>query len=165
MSNINELIEKYWNAETTLEEEQAIKTYFKKGKIADEHKHLAPLFGYYSKVVNMTAKFEPNVTMKTTTKVISLNVWLRSIAAVAFLAIASFAVVKYMMPVADQNIPIATASGQAKIINIEDPEEAMEYTEDAIMALASVLKISKEELRKGLKTIDNAPVIGQGSNK
>src|SRR5512134_1073451 len=44
---INELLSKYWNCETSLEEEAELREHFKKGNIPDEHKESAPLFQYF----------------------------------------------------------------------------------------------------------------------
>lgn len=44
---INELLSKYWNCETSLEEEAELREHFKTGNIPDEHKESAPLFQYF----------------------------------------------------------------------------------------------------------------------
>jgi hypothetical protein len=42
--NIAELLDRYWEGETTLTEEQALKEYFASGAIRPEHQQFAPLF-------------------------------------------------------------------------------------------------------------------------
>jgi len=41
---IEQLLERYWNAETTLEEESILRTFFSQKDIPDEMQHLRPLF-------------------------------------------------------------------------------------------------------------------------
>ena len=44
---INELLSKYWNCETSLEEEAELREHFKASNIPDELKETAPLFQYF----------------------------------------------------------------------------------------------------------------------
>jgi len=46
---IDELIEKYYECETTLEEEKILQEYFTSDNVAAEHKYLIPQFIYYEK--------------------------------------------------------------------------------------------------------------------
>jgi hypothetical protein len=46
-NRINELLDRYWNCETTLEEEQQLREYFKGGEIREEWKETAVLFRYF----------------------------------------------------------------------------------------------------------------------
>lgn len=45
--NINALLEKYWNCETSLEEEQQLKAYFRGKEIPEQLKETAVLFQYF----------------------------------------------------------------------------------------------------------------------
>ena len=45
-NQINTLLEKYWEGETSLAEEKQLKSYFRQSNIADEHRELMPLFGW-----------------------------------------------------------------------------------------------------------------------
>lgn len=46
-NRLNELLSKYWNCETSLEEEQQLREYFKGGNIPEEWKDTAALFRYF----------------------------------------------------------------------------------------------------------------------
>ena len=48
-NQINELLEKYWNCETSLEEEQALREYFKGQEIPESLKDVSALFQYFEK--------------------------------------------------------------------------------------------------------------------
>src|SRR5688572_9173682 len=45
--NVEELLKKYWNCETTLEEERQLREYFGGHNIPDQLKDAAPLFRYF----------------------------------------------------------------------------------------------------------------------
>jgi hypothetical protein len=46
-NRINELLRKYWNCETSLEEEAELREYFKSANIPEEQRDTAPLFQYF----------------------------------------------------------------------------------------------------------------------
>ena len=47
-NNINNILEKYWNAETNLQEEAVLRAYFASADVADDHKEYVGLFYYMS---------------------------------------------------------------------------------------------------------------------
>lgn len=48
MKDIDLLLEKYFEGETTLEEESILRNYFRQSEIEDRHKVYAPMFNYFS---------------------------------------------------------------------------------------------------------------------
>ena len=57
-SDIQTLLDRYWDGETTLEEERALKAYFASGEIDERFRSVAPLFQVLrqEKLVNLTVK-------------------------------------------------------------------------------------------------------------
>ncbi len=45
---IDELLSKYWEGETSLQEEQFLQQYFSSGSVREEHEAFAPLFQFFS---------------------------------------------------------------------------------------------------------------------
>ena len=56
MNNINKILEKYFEGETSLQEEEILHEYFRDGNISEEHKQYAPLFGYFRQERDKIAK-------------------------------------------------------------------------------------------------------------
>lgn len=46
-NNLNELLNRYWSGETTLEEEQRLREYFSENEVTDEWRETAALFRYF----------------------------------------------------------------------------------------------------------------------
>ncbi|QTE23143.1 hypothetical protein [Polaribacter cellanae] len=68
LANIEKLIEKYLNAETTLQEEAALKNYFKEGIVAPHLQEYAYIFNYFGSAkeekYTKTIKLEPKKSNK-----------------------------------------------------------------------------------------------------
>jgi hypothetical protein len=80
LNNIEELLEKYNNAETTLKEEAQLKAYFTGEDVAPHLEHYKPLFQYFSQ--SQKEQYTKDVPLNT--KKTKLYQWI-SVAAVAVL--------------------------------------------------------------------------------
>jgi len=63
LDNIEKLLEKYENGETSLKEEQQLKHYFKKETVAPHLEMYKPMFAYF--LVNQQERFTKDVPLKT----------------------------------------------------------------------------------------------------
>jgi hypothetical protein len=86
VAQIENLIEKYFNAETSLQEEALLKNYFSSDKVAAHLKTYQGLFGYFSS--NQAETYSKNIRLKTGK---SRRIWFSGIAAgLAILLAGSF---------------------------------------------------------------------------
>ena len=173
MKNIEELLEKYWNAETTLEEEMDLKTYFNSGDVAEQYKDYATLFGYLgnqstrkadfnplAKVEQLMAQNQVETVVKREAKIISFATRWRAVAAMLVFALLSLWAVNFFLNPAVLQTEEVVSVKKARIIEINDVDEAMAYTEDAMNLISSLLKTGTDQVRTGMEKIDNSPVIG-----
>lgn len=90
LNNIEKLLEKYNNAETTLQEEAQLKTYFLSDNVAAHLEHYKPMFQYFSdskqEQYTKTIPLNPDSNRNNKTK---LYQWI-SVAAVAVLMLGIF---------------------------------------------------------------------------
>ncbi|NNF84944.1 MAG: hypothetical protein HKM26_00215, partial [Winogradskyella sp.] len=63
LNNIEKLITKYENAETSLEEEAQLKAYFQNEEVAPHLEHYKPMFQYF--VTTQKEQFTKDVPLKT----------------------------------------------------------------------------------------------------
>lgn len=80
LNDIEKLLEKYENGETSLKEEQALKNYFSEGNVAPHLEIYKPMFAYFS--VNQQEQFTKDIPL--TTKKVNYK-WISVAAAVAVL--------------------------------------------------------------------------------
>lgn len=165
---IKALLDKYFEAETSLQEEKQLRTYFSGSQVDASLHQYSPLFKAFAieETIVSTKDYtaglpkSKQLTKNLDTggaKIFTLRKFLQIAVAASFLAVASFLVVKYMMP---QVINTKTTHMASNYIEVENPQEAIEYTEDAIRILAKVFKTSEKQLETGMGHIDKAPVIG-----
>jgi hypothetical protein len=85
LNNIEKLLEKYSNAETSLKEEAQLRAYFANDDVAPHLEHYKPMFQYFS--LSQKEQYTKDVPLKT--KKTNLYKWI-SVAAVAVLMLGIF---------------------------------------------------------------------------
>jgi uncharacterized protein HemX len=147
--NIDQLLEKYWEGETTLEEERALKHYFSGENIEARFQYAVPFF--------KALRAEQSVVMQTPP--IALRVvkkptpWIRWAAAAALLGILSLtgwhAVQQYR-----QEKEMAAIQQKLNTDTFETPEQAAAEIKAALALVSSKLNKGKRQMNKGLKKME-----------
>src|SRR5690606_25984977 len=109
LNNIENLLEKYENGETSLKEEQELRSYFSQGTIAPHLEMYKPMFAYFS--INQKETFTKTVPLKSK-KIFSYK-WI-SVAAVAVLLLGFY----FSMPVFQEDEDLGTLDD--RIINYNE---------------------------------------------
>ena len=172
-NKINNILDKYWEGETSLQEEQTLHEYFNSDAVADELKDLQPLFVYFKEEQNtrldnpkfddeLLAQLEETIVrpiqpiqQNRRRRIISL---VSRAAAIVLLVIGSIAV--YQQVYTEQSDTIA----ETEKIRLEDLSEeerlAYEQTKAALAYLSSKLnkgtKIATENLIKVSKKTEKS---------
>src|SRR5690606_3379076 len=134
LNNIEKLLEKYENGETSLKEEQALKNYFLQENVAPHLEIYKPLFAYF--FVNQQEKFTKDVPLPTK-KVINYK-WI-SVAAVAVIMLGI-----YLKPTLNDDLG-----------TIHDPELAFNE-------VSKSLDMISKSFNKGTSTLDYRETYEKG---
>ncbi len=153
------LLEKYWEGQTSLEEEKSLKAYFKSGKVDDALKPYASMFEYFEKEksVELSTDFDDKILSQiqedgkeVNAKVFSIQRILMRVAAVGLLVLASWFV-------------FDNANQRNQVLAVEDtyehPEEAYAEAKAALVLLSKTLNKGKKSTTRSLKKIEKAKKI------
>lgn len=139
---IDELLNKYWNCDTSLEEEQELKAFFRNSEIPAQWKETADLFRYFDEQKNreVDTSVERNVlkAMKPQAGVVRKLFYnsMRIAAGIAVLVIAGWFVrneIRSQQPVED---------------TYEDPKIAFEETKKALLMISKSFGTAESKAKK-----------------
>lgn len=144
---LEQLLEKYWSCETSLEEEQHLREYFRGSEIPDAHRGTAELFRFLNeeKGKSLNANFEKDVTKKLRQrhggKIVSM---------VSYANIARVAAGVLVLVVATYFIRQEVRKSYPKELQdtYTDPQMAFEETKKALMMISGSFGKAKREAGK-----------------
>jgi hypothetical protein len=145
-NRIDELLNKYWNCETSLEEEQELRQYFKGSQVPGQWKETASLFRYFEESKKKSLEdqpFDPRLLEKVTVQqrgkaVRLLYNSMRIAAGIAVLVIAVWFVRK----------EVRTSTPQEIVDTYDDPKLAFEETKKALMMISKSFGQAEEQAKK-----------------
>lgn len=161
ITDIDTLLDKYWEGTTTQKEEQIIKSYFKSGQISETHQSYADLFDFFEEQLETTyvapiislsenANNQVGAQQNTIKKMTS---WMVSVAAIAVFAVGALFVIKNM------NASQTEDTLAAQVYEVEDPEEALRITREALALVSNKFKESQEPLKDNLEKIEKINIF------
>jgi hypothetical protein len=129
LNRIENIIEKYFQGETSIAEEKELKEYFSSPDVAQHLEQYKPMFGYFSQVKEQKSTQEIPLQSK------KRNVAWLSIAAsvVVLLGIGTF------MYVSEKNTSPVVA--QSELGTYDNPEEALAATQKALAMLSNNVNV------------------------
>ncbi len=145
-NRIEELLSKYWNCETSLEEEQQLREYFKGGDIPEQWKETAALFRYFEENKKKTlndvafdAVVMQNVQPQKKGKLVKLFYnSMRIAAGIAVLVMAVWFVRKEVRDTTPQEV----------VDTYDDPQLAFEETKKALLMISKSFGTAESQAKK-----------------
>jgi hypothetical protein len=143
---INELLNKYWNCETSLEEEQQLREYFNGSEFPEQLNDTAALFRYFEqnkkKTISNEASFESDVLGKVKparakTAALFFNS-MRIAAGIAVLMVAIWLV----------RTEVRKSTPPEVVDTYDDPKLAFEETKKALMMISKSFGTAEEQAKK-----------------
>lgn len=146
-NRINELLDRYWNCETTLEEEQQLREYFRENDIREEWKETAVLFRYFEENKKKSlndVSFDGGVMEKVRVprgqgKMVRLLYnSMRIAAGLAVVIVATWFV----------RTEVRKSTPQEIVDTYDDPKLAFEETKKALMMISKSFGTAEEQAKK-----------------
>jgi len=148
------LLDKYWDGETSEDEEFILKVYFCSGNVQEEHKVFVDLFEYFDtqKSITFNSQQSKSIDVKPKIKYFSFRKIIYSVAAASVLLFAAVTVMK------DIN-PDPTVQQTAMVYEIEDPEEALRVTKEALALVSKKFRASQQTVRENMGSLEKAAIF------
>lgn len=144
-NKIEDILEKYFQGETSIAEEKELKEYFSSPNVAQHLEQYKPMFGYFSQVKEQKSTQELENLVQTD-EAIPLKTKKRN---VAWLSIAASVVVLLGVGtyfyVSEKNAGPAVA--QSELGTYDDPEEALAATQKALALLSNNVNVGIESVQ------------------
>jgi hypothetical protein len=162
MTDIKQLLDRYWEGETTLEEEANIRQYFAVGSVAPEYDHLTGLFVYQTILAQQGSRTEVPAARHTDVEgagggasIVPMPAmrWLVRVAAVASILLAAV----WLMRPADQG-----DDSLAQVVLLDEEAEAaaaLDATREALAFLSGTLDRNTRTIRRHVKQAEKADIF------
>jgi hypothetical protein len=146
-SEIKILLEKYWNCETTLEEESLLQEYLSGSDITEDLKEFAPLFQYYKsqRKVKISEGFEEKVINEIESKEKKGK---RKYLHIYYKAAAAVILILFFVTIQQRFIAVREKATVVVQDTFDDPEKALEETKKALLLVSEKWNKGKENIAK-----------------
>jgi hypothetical protein len=132
LDKIEALLEKYFEGETTIAEENELKTYFSSAAVAPQLQQYQPLFGYFASEKNQ--HFEPKRKLQQSKE-----------RQIAWISIAASVVV--LMGVGIYTFTNSSDPTNQELGTYDNPEEAFKETQKALAMLSNNVNVGIESIQ------------------
>lgn len=148
------ILDKYWDGETSEDEEFILKDYFNSGNVQEEHKVFVDLFQYFDTQKNITFNSiqHESIDSKPKVKYFSFRKIIYSIAAASVLLFAAVTVMNEINPK-------PTIQQTAMVYEIEDPEEALRVTKEALALVSKKFRASQQTVKENMGSLEKAAIF------
>lgn len=143
---IKSLLEKYWERETTLEEESRLRKHFLQSREQSPESHY---FLFLEKESNVSTSSRPSLANATSPRIFAFPKLLRYAAVVLALVAAGFILQKYVITGEQEVVAEYTLDD-----SFEDPEKAYAEAREAILLLAEKINATQSKAAKQVSIVE-----------
>lgn len=157
-NQLEALIKKYWDCETSLEEEERLREWFRTHEVPERFKETAKLFSYFDEQKQKATdkQFDARLikNVQTKSKGRTINLWQTSLRIAAGIAVVAAAIFFVREEVRDQS----------DLAVIEDPQQALEETKKALMMISKGFSTAEDNAKK-INVLNEAEDKVKGTEK
>jgi len=148
-NTIKELLDKYWEGETNLEEEQVLKNYFNSANVATDLEQFKPLFVYFKEEKKLTSKQNFGQLTEVSRARPLIPKWLMAAASILLLIVGGLSYYN--------SNTITRVEEDPKLIadTYKDPQEAYKEAKAALMLISKGLNKGITKTKDGVKKAKN----------
>jgi len=161
-SKIKILLEKYWNCETTLEEESLLQEYLSRSDIPEDLKEFAALFQYYKsqREIRVSEGFEDRVLNEIESKEKKGN---RRYLHLYYKVAAAVILILFVVTIHQRFIAVRDKATVLVQDTFDDPEKALEETKKALLLISEKWSKGKDNIAR-LSEFNKAEKIIRNKN-
>ncbi len=140
-NQLETLIKKYWDCETSLEEEERLREWFRTHEVPERFKDTAKLFSYFDEQKQKATgdRFDKEIVARVTSpKGKTVALWQTTAKIAAGIAVVAAAVFFVQQEIQEK----------PDMATIEDPQKALEETKKALMMISKGFSTAEEQAKK-----------------
>ncbi|MBT8190367.1 MAG: hypothetical protein HKO89_04335 [Saprospiraceae bacterium] len=151
-THLEKILNKYWDGETSLQEEAEIREYFNSDQVSPEHKEISALFQYMNNEREITFDEELDFSfIKDEKKTKTRFLWPRLMTMAASVAV--------LLAVSIYLFDTGSTTYKYKYTELQDPDEALAITMEALGFLTQKYEKGSEPINKHLKNLEKTAVF------
>lgn len=161
-ATIAALLEKYWHAETTVEEEQLLAEYFRQPDVAPEWEPLRDIFAYFGQEATLvpSAALETKILehireMEAPVRTLRRVKWSYAAAAAVILGIGLFLAAPQHRGDRGGDTPVSTAPGNIKD-TYDDPQQALAAIQKALLTVSTRMNKGKKITERQMDRLNDS---------
>ena len=149
VSKVYDLLDKYWAAETTVQEEQWLKNYFNQDIIPEDLLYAKPMFTAIAKELSITS---PDIKAPAGAKIVRMSIYKKWITVAAmYVVLAGSISILYNTQ--------SHVSHKANYVEVDNADEALEYTMQALAMVSKSYRKGATQMKSGLENFEKVDFI------
>ncbi len=159
--HIHQLLDKYWDGLTSLEEEAQLRQYFRSGQVADDLKVFQPVFQYFSaeRQQSLSTDFDAKLLARLASTQQPPAVRRRLLPLLARAAAIALIICTAVWWLSQQSLQPQQQAVNWELYEEEDPQKALQEVQKALRLISKKMNSSTDEAVFGLGKLQKATKV------